>query len=259
MLETLFKATRELQQGVRTVSELTGTISAMAAAGLLASGDSDGNETTMLSQPGPPGAPGAAGLIGPTMLMPPDAADEPALILVPGPKGDKGEPGVSSQSLFEDTCNADSFVNGPTPLAPNVYFPVMATVRNSVAQVLASGAYASITFDTEAINVGPFHSTGTNPARFTVPTGGDGMYIFSASAAWAGPGGTQYDARYLKNGATIIGSIVNTPLNNGNWNIVTIVPLVGGDYVEFQMYQDSGVNMNVSVTGNNQVTGMRLT
>jgi hypothetical protein len=79
MLETLFKATRELQQGVRTVSEATGAVVAAAAAGLLAPGDSDSNDSIVLSIPGAAGltgSAGAAGIAGPGVFFPDDSVDE---------------------------------------------------------------------------------------------------------------------------------------------------------------------------------------
>jgi hypothetical protein len=82
MLETLFKATRELQTTVAGVS--TQAVQAVAlATGLIGDGDRDSNEIGLLSVPGPTGPQGLIGSTGPTMFLPSDAPDEQPLISVP--------------------------------------------------------------------------------------------------------------------------------------------------------------------------------
>lgn len=64
MLETLFKATRTLKDGVTAASNSSSSAIALAV-GLIGDGDRDGTESAMLSLPGAAGAQGANGANGP--------------------------------------------------------------------------------------------------------------------------------------------------------------------------------------------------
>ena len=86
MFDTLYKAVREIREGMNAIS--TQSTNALAlATGLIGHGDLDGNDAGLLPSPGPPGLAGALGLpgaMGPTMFLPPED-DEPLIWMPPGP------------------------------------------------------------------------------------------------------------------------------------------------------------------------------
>jgi hypothetical protein len=118
--------------------------------------------------------------------------------------------------------------------------PISLTI-NSVSNVL--------TWDTEDDDVGPIHSTSTNPSRITIPTGGDvGYWLFIASVkvAYTGVTAGVNDAEWAnillrKNGSVIRDGFAavfksSSPSSTSAFAHLQIVSeihgLVAGDYIE---------------------------
>ena len=53
---------------------------------------------------------------------------------------------------------------------------------NSATQSVPASTFTVLTFDSEDYDVGGLHSTVTNTSRLTVPSGGDGLYLITASS-----------------------------------------------------------------------------
>lgn len=94
-------------------------------------------------------------------------------------------------------------------------------VRRSTAFALAVGDNA-IPWNAEEYDSDDFHSTSTNPSRFTVPAGLEGTYAFQASLF------SSVDDKIRKNG-----SLLYTFKSAENHPPVIIPDLVAGDYIEF--------------------------
>lgn len=117
---------------------------------------------------------------------------------------------------------------------------------NSAVQSIPSATFTLLTFDTEDYDVGSFHSTSVNTGRFTVPAGGDGLYLVNASTRVATmASGTVCTLAILKNGSIV--KIANHPVTNAttqDFDTSAQFALVAGDYIEVQGYQDSSGAIN---------------
>lgn len=129
-----------------------------------------------------------------------------------------------------------------------------ARVHNSAVQAIATATWTSITFDTERFDTDAFHSTATNTSRLTIPT--TGYYFIGADLSLAANAtGTARFCRFFLNGTTRIGGEQGagyTPVagNVIRFNPSTIYSLTATNYVEVQLFQDSGGNLNSEVTAN---------
>lgn len=118
---------------------------------------------------------------------------------------------------------------------------------NNTTQSLTNATDTALTFNTESYNVGALHSTGTNPTRFTVPTGGDGLYFIKGTYVPAAASG---DARAFlrKNGTTALEGTAQRGVLNASFQVTfqcaTLVVLAATDYVELIAYQSSGGALN---------------
>ena len=130
---------------------------------------------------------------------------------------------------------------------------VKARVHNSTTQAIPTSTWTSVTFDSERFDVGGLHSTASNTSRFTIVT--TGHYLIGAHVEFAASSsGTGRFARILLNGTTRIADTGTgyTPVagNVVRLHLSTIYALTATDYVEVQMFQDTGGNLNSAVTAN---------
>lgn len=126
-------------------------------------------------------------------------------------------------------------------------------VHNSATQAISTGAYASLTFDTERFDTHAFHSTVSNTSRLTVPSNLGGYYVIGGCAGFATNATGLRLARILLNGATRIAESSSVDGNSGadvRVEITTLYALSATDYVEFQLFQNSGGNLNSQVLAN---------
>jgi hypothetical protein len=125
-----------------------------------------------------------------------------------------------------------------------------ARVRHNSNQAIGSGAYATLAFDTEVADASAYHDAGSN-TRLTCPSGNAGPHlilfhgIFAANAA-----GARY-ARLLLNGATALAEDGESSVGADAQpvSVATIYSLAAGDYVEAQVYQNSGGSLNLTSAG----------
>lgn len=133
---------------------------------------------------------------------------------------------------------------------------VGARITHSAAQTLTTGTWTSLAFDTERYDPSGLHSNVTNNSRFTIPTGLGGRYLLSANWEWAANASGQRISRFLVNNTTVIaydwrafsggGSPVATPMGGFS----TVYVLAAGDFVEIQLQQTSGGNLDVNKAAN---------
>ena len=127
---------------------------------------------------------------------------------------------------------------------------VGARVYNSGAETITTSTNTQLSFDSERYDTDTIHSTstGTN-SRLTATTAG--KYLIVGCVQWEANGtGTRIVSIYL-NGATFIGRVRVDP---GNvvivQEVVTIYDLAATDYVELNVYQVSGGDLNVDAVAN---------
>lgn len=114
---------------------------------------------------------------------------------------------------------------------------------------IASSTWTDLTWSAENFDTDNFHSTSTNTARVTIPTGKAGKYLIRANVNFD-PNATGYRAvRFYKNGTT------STQQNQTSWTVssslstqllwVKVLDLIVGDYITLQVLQNTGSNLLV--------------
>lgn len=129
--------------------------------------------------------------------------------------------------------------------------PPRCRVSNSAAiSHTTSGTAQVLTFDTELLDSGGMHSTSVNTGRITVPTGGGGMYVISATASFAANATGFRSLQIRVNGVTTIAQqmpmCVTTAATQTHVNVSTMYPLAAGDYLEVLANQNSGGALNIN-------------
>lgn len=81
-----------------------------------------------------------------------------------------------------------------------------------------------------------------NPSRLTVPTGGEGKYLFVGMFQIGGAGSFQGAASIYRNGALLKARRAVPVLTNFSQNLViaSIIQMEDGDYAELKAFQNSG-------------------
>jgi len=120
--------------------------------------------------------------------------------------------------------------------------------RTSV-QTIPNATETDLLFDAEYFDDNSFHSNTTNIGRITIPSGGDGRYLFGAHSYWAVAGDQIRMLRINKNGTAIMGQ--SNTINVGSSSISYIcisgiTSLVAGDYLTASVFHGDGANLDVS-------------
>lgn len=117
----------------------------------------------------------------------------------------------------------------------------------STTQSIGTGAFASLSLDSELIDTDTMHDTVTNPSRVTATTAG--TYVIVAGVSFAFNATGQRAIRVSKNGLS--GGLVEdarqaitTGSANTSCTTSVIASLAVGDYLEAFVYQDSGGALN---------------
>ena len=124
-----------------------------------------------------------------------------------------------------------------TPCAAAWFNSADITVPN-----LKPGEWTSLTFNSERWDTANLHETATNSGRLKAPVAGK-YYIF-ANITWESPIGTGlWGLRLQLNGKTVIAeqTLPNTAAPfRISMSVGTLYALAAGDYVEAQVFQNSG-------------------
>lgn len=225
--------------------------------------------------PGASGSPGAQGVPGVT-VFPMDGEDgDPG---PPGPPGIAGTPGATGATgatgpagpmgIWLGVDGDDGLPGPPGPVGPTGAAGANTLPRckayNNATQSLSDATVTALTLNSEEIDTNGFHSTVTNTARITIPSGLDGDYLIVGKTNFAAS--TNLGANYLwirKNGTTsIVGSQADIPTNSLRdvAPVVSVIAsLVATDYIELMAYQDSTGTVNVgSGTANEKMTCLQV-
>ena len=122
-------------------------------------------------------------------------------------------------------------------------------LTNNGAQSISNTTQTQVTFDTESIDTDGFHSTSTNTARITIPSGKDGKYLIVARLSYSSNSTGTRILWLSKNGSTYLATAGAQPVSTGDittLNITHIVSLVATDYVTMDAYQGSGGALNTA-------------
>lgn len=146
--------------------------------------------------------------------------------------------------------NGANLSSGQIPSARLPASFASAQATHSTTQSINSGTHTSLVFDTDDFDNGACHDVAVNTNRLTVPASQGGVYLIVASCEFAGAAGGVRSIRIRKNGATVISPMIwAQELNEstiGNGMLVSVfASLSAADYVEVQVFQDTGGAINV--------------
>lgn len=122
-------------------------------------------------------------------------------------------------------------------------------VRNSVAQSIAHNTNTTVTFDTDIHDADAFHDTAATTERLTVPTGLGGKYWVWARISVASNATGFRAVTLFKNAATFVDREIQAAVNGERTEISlgSLIDLAAGEYVWCQVYQNSGVALDLDV------------
>lgn len=156
--------------------------------------------------------------------------------------------GVPSTAILNQLAQAVSFALNP---------PLAVLAQAVTAQSISNNLWTPVTLDASivdqnpAVPTTPGHSTSVNPSRYTALY--PGWYLGNAAAAWALSSAGSRGGRWAVNG---------TPLNQCGTLLPTVAASFGAqvgppgqlfylnqfDYVEYQIYQNSGGSLLTTIT-----------
>jgi hypothetical protein len=145
-----------------------------------------------------------------------------------------------------------SFINPPS----NTYSGVV--VFDTANQSIPNNTLTALTFTSETLDSDGYHSTVTNTSRLTIPAGKAGKYCIMMDTSMA-PNNTGFrNGAIYKNGNGIYygGEFLGNNINAAT-QVSAVVDLAVNDYIEFYVYQNSGVSLNCN-KASNQYFGMFL-
>lgn len=119
------------------------------------------------------------------------------------------------------------------------------------------GSWLAVTCDSERFDNASMHSTSSNTARMTAPTGGGGKYVLGGSINWLqgsatgqrlfgiGINGIAVFAAAQGGGSGSASATINTAQS-----ILCIYSMSAADYAQGAGYQDSGGTVSIDVQAN---------
>jgi hypothetical protein len=140
--------------------------------------------------------------------------------------------GTTGQILTADTTVSPYKVKWATAASGSSY--VGCSAYKTSGQALTANAYTAITWQDEYWDTDAFHSSGTNPSRFTVPAGKAGKYAYKFNLGIGNTSGDVYFHVRI-NGTTYWNFSWDTnPPTNLQGDVT--VNLAVGDYLELFVY-----------------------
>lgn len=117
-------------------------------------------------------------------------------------------------------------------------------VNASSGTTVPSATYTTINWNSEIFDTDNFHSNTTNNSRLTIPAGLGGLYQVSVNLDYYSTVANVSIVRVLKNGNEIVRAYYFHDGNSDNFAKQLDFPyqLVATDYLEVQLYQQSGAN-----------------
>lgn len=111
----------------------------------------------------------------------------------------------------------------------------------SSTQSISNASWVALSFDSNAYDYGPVHSTSVNASRFTAPATGE--YHVVGQVTFAADTTGQRGIRIIKNGTIAAAYTLVDATGGGHYtylNASASIEMTAGDYVEVQVYQNRG-------------------
>lgn len=154
--------------------------------------------------------------------------------------------GANDSTLVADSGESAGMV---WQLQPHV------ALSNSAVYDPGTSAWEAVTWDTEDADTDGMHSTVTNTARITVPSGGAGVYLviatieFDTTSLSPGTSG-EYGVRLLYNGTTPVRTVFDEAEGKAGADIsMQVMGMLGlsvTDYVTAQVYTSQNINVTTN-------------
>lgn len=170
-----------------------------------------------------------------------DASDKMTL-------GDTGV-GLNASGIVvdEDDMASDSAEKLPTQQSVKKYvdMDIRASAYRPAIQSIPNNTWTTIQMSTENFDEGGDFDNSTY--TFTVPTGGDGLYLITAQVFWSANGANDFYLDIYKNGTTSIArdSEKSAAGNNQTQRVTRIAELSATDTILIRAYQNSGGAVNI--------------
>jgi len=174
-----------------------------------------------------------------------DAADVTYTPAVAADWDSDADPGDVDEALDQLAERVDDLEGGMVNIGARVY--------NSGAIAIANNTWTTLTFDSERYDTDTIHSTVTNTSRLTATTAGTYLIVLNVSIQDHVSGGTRA-AQIMLGGATVLAVDMHAPSTSAGHPtsicVSTIYALSATNYVEAQVYQNSGGALNALASAN---------
>lgn len=118
-------------------------------------------------------------------------------------------------------------------------------VYHNTTQSIANATIKSLVFNSERYDNAAMHSTSSNTARLTIPTGGGGKYLVGVNAFYASVISSQI--WFELNGTdTAANEIANLGFDTGKMILSTLWAFSAADFVTTTLLQSSGGAVNIT-------------
>lgn len=138
-----------------------------------------------------------------------------------------------TRQFFEDNLPVGAYTEG-------------ARVYHSAVQTIPNVTFTFLAFNSERWDTDNIHNPAANNSRLTCRTAG--KYIIIGQVYFAANANGLRQAQIFLNGATVLATVRDDPDSGLMWQrgVSTIYNLGVGDFVELNVYQNSGGNLNVT-------------
>jgi hypothetical protein len=119
------------------------------------------------------------------------------------------------------------------------------SLTRTSAQTISNASATDILWDSENFDTDGFHSTSTNTDRIVIPTGLDGYYWVFALVQYDGDSTGSRETKLKLNGTAISFYASEGEAVGHSHPIGKVVSLSAADYLELEVYQTSGGNLDI--------------
>jgi len=143
-----------------------------------------------------------------------------------------------------------------TPAAASFVGCQLATTNT--AQTISNTVQTKIQWGVEDFDTDGFHDNSVNNSRITIPAGKGGYYFIYGSSRWTNDTAGRRIVYITKNNVNSLSSEGFSVATNTQYpsNIISkVLNLSAGDYIELEVFQSSGGNLNLDANGENLTFG----
>lgn len=138
----------------------------------------------------------------------------------------------------------------PTWVTPAGGSFVGVLAQKTGSQSISNNTTTKVTFNqTDVYDTDGFHDPATNSSRITIPTGKGGYYLIHGHMVWDANSSGRRLFKFTQNNTTDLrvmeGFSTATNTVYPGMHLITIVNLTAGDYVEMEVWQNTGGSLNI--------------